>query len=135
MTTTKRSLLAAAILLSGLAANGFAQQSGAAPLTSWTHAVQAAEYRPAHGADGSEYLIYTYRDSRFSTDDWFDTWIEDWVGQTDGWSRFLPVLDQKTGRLMYDVMYHDGYVTWYAYPADLKAIVGHQLKFFRIRRR
>ena len=100
---------------------------------SWTHVVQASEYTRAKTADGKEYLVYTYRDERFNTTDWFDTWIEDWAEKSGAWSDFAPVIDNNLNLFLYDVMYNDGYVTWKTYTTDLDLIVGVKLKFFLLK--
>ncbi len=130
MRKTMGTFMVGAVYLAVLSVGGWAQQSPGAQLTSWVHVVQASEYEKA--PDGSGFLVYTYRDPRFNTTDWFDTWIIDWMGKTDGWSRFAPTADQKSGRLLYDVTYHDGYVTWFTYEADLQFVVGQKLKFYRL---
>ena len=103
-------------------------------MTIWNHTVDAAEYTAMKTEGGSEYLVYRYDDERFNTEEWFDTWIEDWAGKTGGWSKFMPVFDPQRGMFMYDVVYNDGYVTWFAYPADLDLIVGNSLRFYRLSR-
>ena len=100
---------------------------------SWTHVIQASEYIRAETADGKEYLVYTYYDERFNTTDWYDTWIEDWMGQSGGWSDFAPTMDENLQLFLYDVVYNDGYVTWKAYPVDLDIIVGKKLKFYQLK--
>jgi hypothetical protein len=100
--------------------------------TSWTHVVEASEYTRAETPDGKEYLVYTYHDERFNTEDWFDTWIEDWAQKSGGWSEFEPSMDNNLRLFLYDVTYNDGYVTWNAYPLDLQLIVGVKLKFFQM---
>ena len=102
-------------------------------VTSWTHVVEASEYTRAKTPDGKEYLVYTYRDGRFNTEDWFATWIEDWAHKSGGWSEFEPTMDNSFVMFFYDVTYNDGYVTWNAYTADLKLIVGVKLKFFQMK--
>ena len=102
-------------------------------LVSWTHVVQASEYSRATTADGKEYLVYTYYDERFNTEDWFDTWIEDWVENSGAWSDFAPTMDSNLNLFLYDVMYNDGYVTWKAYTVDLDLLVGVKLKFFQLK--
>lgn len=119
-----------AVFLTGVSIGGWAQQGAGPELTSWVHVVQASEYQKA--PDGSGLLLYTYRDARFNTSDWFDTWIIDWMGKSDGWSRFAPTTDKKSGRMLYDATYHEGYVTWYSYEADLQYVVGQKLKFYRL---
>ncbi len=99
----------------------------------WTHVVGASEYKQAKTMDGKEYLVYTYYDERFNTTDWYDTWIEDWMGQSGGWSDFAPTMDENLQLFLYDVVYNDGYVTWKAYPVDLDIIVGKKLKFYQLK--
>jgi hypothetical protein len=118
-----------ALLLFGLLIIGPVESQ----VTSWTHVVKASEYTQAKTQDGKDYLIYTYRDERFNTTDWFDTWIEDWVEKTGSWSDFAPTRGTNLNMFLYDVMYNDGYVTWKAYTVDLKLIVGVKLKFFQIK--
>lgn len=100
---------------------------------SWTHVVQASEYTPAKTRGGQDYLVYTYHDERFNTTDWYDTWIEDWMGQSGGWSEFAPTMDKNLKLFLYDVVYNDGYVTWKAYTFDLDVIVGKTLKFYQLK--
>jgi len=102
-------------------------------VTSWTHVVKASEYTRATTPDGKEYLVYTYYDERFNTEDWFATWIEDWAHKTGGWSEFEPTMDNNFIMFFYDATYNDGYVTWSAYTADLDLIVGVKLKFFQMK--
>ena len=104
-------------------------------VVSWTHVVQASEYKRAETEDGKEYLIYTYYDERFNTDDWFDTWIEDWGEQSGAWSDFAPTMDNNLRLFLYDVMYNDGYVSWKTYTFDLDLIVGVKLKLFQLQAR
>ena len=104
-----------------------------AQVESWTHVVQASEYKPAKTEDGQEYLVYTYYDDRFNTKDWFDTWIEVWWEESDGWSDFAPTMDMNLNMFLYDVVYYDGYVSWRAYTADLDLLVGVRLKFFQMK--
>jgi hypothetical protein len=118
----------AALILFGIMIVGSVESQ----VVSWTHVVQASEYTQAETADGKEYLIYTYYDDRFSTVDWFDTWIEDWAEQSGAWSDFAPTLDANLNMFLYDVMYNDGYVTWKTYTMDLNIMVGVQLKFFKL---
>jgi hypothetical protein len=118
-----------ALLLFGLLIVGSVESQ----VVSWTHVVEASEYRQAKTPDGKEYLVYKHYDDRFNTTDWFDTWIEDWVEKTGSWSDFAPTMDNNLNMFLYDVMYNDGYVTWKAYPADLKLIVGVKLKFFQMK--
>ncbi len=100
---------------------------------SWTHAIKASEYSQAKTEDGKEYLVYTYYDDRFNTKDWFDTWIEVWWEESDGWSDFAPTMDTNLNMFLYDVVYYDGYVSWRAYTADLDLLVGVRLKFFQMK--
>jgi hypothetical protein len=109
--------------------------SAESQVTSWTHVVEASEYTRARTPEGKEYLIYTYHDERFNTTDWFDTWIEDWMENSGGWSDFAPTMNDDLRLFMYDVTYHDGYVTWKALTLDLQVIVGVKLKFFRMKAR
>ena len=102
-------------------------------IVSWTHVVQASEYSRAQTQDGKEYLVYTYHDERFNTEDWFDTWVEDWMEKSDGWSDFAPTMDNNLNLFLYDVIYHDGYVSWKTYTIDLDLMVGVKLKFFRMK--
>jgi hypothetical protein len=102
-------------------------------VVSWTHVVQASEYDRAKTADGKEYLVYTYYDERFNTEDWFDTWIEDWAEKSGAWSDFSPTMDSNLNLFLYDVMYNDGYVTWKTYTVDLDLLVGVKLKFFQLK--
>lgn len=102
-------------------------------VVSWTHVVQASEYSRATTADGKEYLVYTYYDERFNTEDWFDTWVEDWAEKSGAWSDFSPTMDSNLNLFLYDVMYNDGYVTWKAYTVDLDLLVGVKLKFFQLK--
>ena len=104
-----------------------------AQVVSWTHAVQASEYTPAKTADGKDYLVYTHYDERFNTIDWYDTWIEDWMWKSGGWSDFAPANDENLKLFLYDVVYNDGYVTWKTYTGDLDFIVGRKLKFFQLK--
>jgi hypothetical protein len=104
--------------------------TGGVELVSWTHTVEASEYTSIQTEDGKEFLIYRYDDERFNTTDWFDTWIVDWMYNSGGWSKFMPVMDGNLNRFLYDVTYNDGYVTWAAYTADLDVIVGQQLRFY-----
>jgi hypothetical protein len=99
----------------------------------WIHVVGASEYKQAKTMDGKEYLVYTYYDERFNTTDWYDTWIEDWMGQSGGWSDFAPTMDENLQLFLYDVVYNDGYVTWKAYTVDLDIIVGKKLKFYQLK--
>lgn len=102
-------------------------------VASWTHEVEASEYTRAQTPDGKEYLVYTYYDERFNTEDWFATWIEDWAHKTGGWSEFEPTMDNNFAIFFYDPTYNDGYVTWSAYTADLDLLVGVKLKFFQMK--
>jgi hypothetical protein len=120
-----------AILFFGLLIVG----SVGSQVVSWTHVVEASEYTRAETADGKEYLVYTYYDERFNTTDWFDTWIEDWWEKKGAWSDFAPTMDSNLNMFLYDVVYNDGYVKWYAYTADLNLLVGVKLKFFQMKAR
>ncbi|MBA7548579.1 hypothetical protein ES705_41040 [subsurface metagenome] len=102
-------------------------------VVSWTHVVQSSEYTTAKTGDGQDYLVYTYHDERFNTNDWYDTWIEDWMEQSGGWSEFAPTMDKNLKLFLYDVVYNDGYVTWKAYTFDLDLIVGKTLKFYQLK--
>lgn len=102
-------------------------------VASWIHEVETSEYTRAKTPDGKDYLVYTYYDKRFNTTDWFDTWIEDWVQKSDGWSDFAPSWDSDLKLFLYDVAYNDGYVTWSAYTFDLDLLVGVKLKFFQMK--
>ncbi|KKM22002.1 hypothetical protein LCGC14_1629740 [marine sediment metagenome] len=102
-------------------------------VVSWTHVVQSSEYTTAKTRDGQDYLVYTYHDERFNTTDWYDTWIEDWMEQSGGWSEFAPTMDKNLKLFLYDVVYNDGYVTWKAYTFDLDVIVGKTLKFYQLK--
>jgi hypothetical protein len=117
------------IILFSLLSIGYAESQ----IVTWTHVVQASEYSPAKTNDGQDYLVYTYYDERFNTNDWYDTWIEDWMGQSGGWSEFEPTMDENLKLFLYDVVYSDGYVTWKTYPADLQVIVGKTLKFYQLK--
>lgn len=117
------------LILFGLVIVGAAESQ----VTSWTHVVEASEYTRAQTPSGKEYLVYKYYDERFNTTDWFDTWIEDWAHKTSGWSEFEPTMDNNFNIFFYDATYNDGYVTWKAYTADLKLIVGVKLKFFHMK--
>ena len=117
------------LILFGLVIVGAAESQ----VTSWTHVVEASEYTRATTTDGKEYLVYTHYDERFNTQDWFDTWIEDWAQKSGGWSEFEPTFDSNLRMFLYDVTYNDGYATWYAYTADLNLIVGVKLKFFHMK--
>ena len=102
-------------------------------VTSWTHVVEASEYTQAATPEGKEYLVYKYYDERFNTADWFATWMEDWAQKSGGWSEFEPTFDGNFNMFLYQATYNDGYVTWYAYTADLDLIVGVKLKFFHMK--
>ena len=117
------------VILFALLSIGYAESQ----VVTWTHVAQATEYSRAKTSDGQEYLVYTYLDGRFNRNDWYDTWIEDWMGQSSGWSDFAPTMDGNLELFLYDVVYGDGYVTWKTYPADLQLIVGKTLKFFRLK--
>jgi len=117
------------LILFGLLVVGAAESQ----VTSWTHVVKASEYTRTTKPDGKEYLVYTYYDERFNTEDWFATWIEDWAYKSGGWSEFEPTMDNNFVMYFYDATYNDGYVTWNAYTADLDLIVGVKLKFFHMK--
>jgi len=102
-------------------------------VVSWTHVVEASEYTVAKTENGQDYLIYTYHDKRFNTTDWYDTWIEDWMEQSGGWSKFAPSMDGNLKIFLYDVVYNNGYVTWKTYTFDLNIIVGKKLKFYQMK--
>jgi hypothetical protein len=124
----KKALLA---LLLGVLIAGSVQGQ----MSSWSHVVQSSEYSPAKTQEGKEYLVYTCKDARFNTTDWFDTWIEDWAEKSGAWSDFAPVMDGNLKLFLYDVMYNNGFVTWKTYTADLDLIVGKKLKFFQLKAR
>jgi hypothetical protein len=117
------------LILFGLLAVGAVESQ----VTSWTHVIEASEYTRTESPDGKEYLVYTYYDERFNTRDWFATWIEDWAHKSGGWSEFEPTMDRNFMMYFYDATYNDGYVTWYAYTADLDLLVGVKLKFFQMK--
>jgi hypothetical protein len=100
-----------AIIFFGLLIIGYAESQ----VVTWTHVIQASEYTPATTQDGQDYLVYTHYDERFNTNDWYDTWLEDWMWRTEGWSEFEPVLDVDLQMLMYQPAYNKGFVTWKAY--------------------
>jgi hypothetical protein len=115
-----------AVVFFGLLLIGYAETQ----VVTWTHVIQASEYSPATTEDGRDYLVYTYYDKRFNTNDWYDTWMEDWMEQTEGWSEFEPARDVDLQMFMYQAEYNKGFVTWKTYTADLQYIVGKKLKFY-----
>ena len=117
------------IILFGFLTISFAESQA----VSWTHVVEASEYTEAKTNDGQDIFIYTYHDERFNTTDWYDTWIEDWMEQSGGWSKFAPVMDSNLKTFLYDVVYNDGYVTWKTYTFDPNVIVGKELKFYHMK--
>lgn len=107
-------------------------QATAPAIESWIHAIDESNYIQAETESGKEYLVFRYEDKRFNTTDWFDVWIIDWMHNTDGWSRFIPVMDGDLGLFMSDAVYGDGYVTWLSWQVELDLLVGVPVKFFRI---
>jgi len=112
-------VLAVVIVISGCAS------APPATVESWTHVLAEENYREAEG-----YLIYTYRDERFKTGDWYDVWMDDSHWEPDsGWSRFVDIFDGEKGLFMYGLSFFDGYIE---FPAYGKELVGATLRFYRM---
>jgi hypothetical protein len=102
-------------------------------MESWEHEIQAAEFTEMTTSDGARYLLYKYVDDRFNTTDWFSVWWEDWWDHSGGWTRLDAVYEPNLGLVLYQPMYHDGYMTMYAFPASLDLNVGVKARIYHLK--